>query len=36
MIKVILETGHDLNIIFRPVVNEWLIERKDTYRYYNL
>ena len=34
--KILLEYGHDGDIIFKFVINEWYIERKDTYNYYGL
>ncbi len=36
MKTILLETGHDLEVIFRVVNNECLIERKDTINYYDL
>ena len=36
MKNILLETGHDIEVIFRPVNNECLVERRDTINYYKL
>ena len=36
MKTIILETGHDIEVIFRVVENECNIKRKDTIDYYRL
>ena len=34
--KVLLEYGHDGEVIFKFVMNDWYVERKDTFDYYGL
>lgn len=34
--RVLLETGHDDDVIFKFVENEWYVERKYTDNYYGL